>query len=163
MKHTHTNQLTKRFAILSILVTGLFLIGPGQATAQTDCVKRMDTSKTDAEKTSRANVDCWEKKAKSGEKNLREAILNQRNLSELDLKDADLTQAFLAGSNLSQTDLSGADLNGTDLSGTELTGANLSGANFGDASLTGAEMTAVKIKRADIPKLLQALGIQVVD
>ena len=86
--------------------------------------------------------------------------------------DADLCDADLRGANLCDANLRGANLYGANLCGANLCDANLRGADLCDADLRDAEMMNVKfygkggtkkLKRAQLPDFLAALGFIVVD
>lgn len=64
----------KRLAIMAVLLTGFGLTGTSLTNAQ-DCLTRYDRTKTESERFSQANVDCWVKKATGGEMNLKSAYL----------------------------------------------------------------------------------------
>ena len=64
---------------------------------------------------------------------------------------------------LSYADLSGTNLEGADLYEARLEYADLRDANLSGASLTGANLYAVKFNSKQIPQLLQAHGIKVLE
>ena len=95
---------TRTFIVLAtLLLIGQVLVRPAaaQTGAAEDCTKISDEPQRTA---------CWLKKAKAGEKDLRNSLLNGVDLSK---------------AKLSKTDLSGARLRGADLRSAMLTGANL--------------------------------------
>ncbi|WP_395095144.1 pentapeptide repeat-containing protein [Armatimonas sp.] len=108
---------------------------------------------------------CWLKKAKAGDKNLRDSWLNGVNLNNADLSHADMTatravKAYLGNANLTGTnlglahlekaDLRQANMIGADLRGANLTGANLNRAKLHNADLRGANLTGASLNGADL-------------
>nr|WP_309684677.1 pentapeptide repeat-containing protein [Armatimonas sp.] len=61
--------------------------------------------------------DCWAKKAKAGDKNLRNSFMPGRYVGGADLSKADLCGARLVGTDLTKANLSGANLTGANLKG----------------------------------------------
>ena len=64
---------------------------------------------------------------------------------------------------LSYADLSGTNLEGADLYEARLEYADLRDANLSGASLTGSNLYAAKFNSKQIPQLLQAHGIKVIE
>lgn len=75
-----------------------------------------------------AQVSCWTKLAKAGDKNLFEAFLRDAYLKNVNLEKVNLANANLNGANLSETKLIKADLTKANLSKADITNADLSGA-----------------------------------
>jgi hypothetical protein len=90
------------------------------------------------------------------EANLWRADLRKANLQEADLRDADLQEANLWGANLRRTNLRRTNLWKADLRKAKLWKAKLWKADLWDADLWGA-----KIKKSQMPQLLEALGVEV--
>jgi uncharacterized protein YjbI with pentapeptide repeats len=102
-----------------------------------------------------AKRDCWVRKVKAGEKNLKGAFLYRVDLKDADLKDADLqgadmTRAYLRGANLRGANLSGANLIEAYLSGANLSGANLLRAYLKEANLFEAKLIKANLKEANL-------------
>ena len=99
------------------------------------------------------------KRARAGEKNLRDADLRNANLRGVDLSGVNLTEADLIAANLSGANLSGANLQGASLLEANLTRANLTGANLQgadlasnliDANLSGANLQNATLRQAKL-------------
>lgn len=84
-----------------------------------------------------AQVSCWTKLAKAGNKNLFEAFLRD---------------AYLKNLNLEKVNLANANLNGADLSGAKLIKANLSKANLTKANLTNADLNGTILTNATVSR-----------
>nr|WP_309687313.1 pentapeptide repeat-containing protein [Armatimonas sp.] len=168
IKTTTTNTKTvfqkAPFRVLATLLLiqgvmiGQVLLRPAaaQTGAAQDCTKISDEPTRTA---------CWLKKAKAGDKNLRDSWLNGVNLRNADLSKADMTATRAVGALLSETNLTGtnlglahlekADMRQANLTGALLIGANLTqtslyAANLTKANLTGANLTKARVYQADL-------------
>lgn len=132
MFRVKTNKMMKRMLMIAMLTAGFLFVGVSQAAAQ-DC-KSIKNPWQESQ--------CWEKKAKSGGKDLSGAYLKWTNLSEVNLSGAYLSGANLSEANLSDADLSEADLSGADLRKKDLRGANFTKAKWGDMHVVGAKLNS---------------------
>ena len=144
MLATKNNKMMQRVMMMAVWAIGLSFVGASSAVAQ-DCKDIADTAKK----------DCWVKKAKSGQKDLKWAFLFEADLSGVDLRGVDLFNADLNGANLSGADLRGASLSEAELSGAKFAGAKLENTNFDSTDLTEADfrrtdLTGAKMKNMDI-------------
>ncbi len=87
---------------------------------------------------------CWQKEAKSGSKDLRDAYLVNADLRNIDLRRVNLT-----GAQIVNTDLSGANLSGATLTKVNLGGTNFTSANFSEAKITGVVFQGNNLTNAD--------------
>ena len=140
-----TNKMMQRIMMMAVLAIGLSFVGASSAAAQ-NCNSIADNS---------AFKDCWVKKAKSGQKDLKWAYLFEADLNGVDLRGVDLFNANLNGANLSGADLRGASLSDAELSGAKFAGAKLEDTDFDTTDLTEADfrrtdLTGAKLKNMDI-------------
>ena len=95
---------------------------------------------------------CWLKKAKAGDKNLRNSWLNGVDLSKAKLVEADMSGARLVKADLTRADLRHADMREADMRMTILNQANLAQADLIGANLTGAWMPGAYMIGTDLRK-----------
>ena len=163
MKITENSKMMLKVKMMAVLLTGLFFFGAGQMKAQEEVtVKAQEAVQVKAQVDckslaagSQERMDCWVKKAKSGQKDLKWAFLFEADLSGVDLRGVDLFNADLNGANLSGADLRGASLSDAELSGAKFAGAKLEGTDFDSTDLTDADfrrtdLTGAKMKNMDI-------------
>ncbi len=151
MLETNNNKMKHRVLMIAVLMTGLFFFGVNLTKAQevVDC--------NSLEKDS-AKTDCWVKKAKSGQKDLKWAFLFEADLSGAILQRADLSKADLSKAKLRKADLIHANLYYAHLSGADLRGASLVLADLSGADLTNAILDAdTNIKRASVDKTTKGI------
>lgn len=139
MLRAKNNKRMQRVMMLAVLAAGLLVMGASQAgvydrlTEHENPASLIGGCREEGYKNYHSERDCWEEKAKAGEKNLSGAFLRNSDLGKVNLSGANLS-----GADLVYADLSGANLRGAILIRADLRGANLSGANLEKAYLRGA-------------------------